>query len=131
MEKLLKYTSSGVPGASKKRDDDFADRLSAKFTVLVLIVCALINTIATSISKPIICWGPAHFNKFHMKYANSYCWIRNTYYQPWEDEVPRGHDETPRQIITYYQWIPMILMIQVNPICLCLTSLITLLYWGE
>ena len=44
----------------------------------------------------------------HIKYANSYCWIRNTYYLPFEDEIPKPDDH--REMVTYYQWVPFILL---------------------
>ena len=39
----------------------------------------------------------------HVKYANSYCWVRNTYYLSWDDEIPR--DDEPRETVMYYQWV--------------------------
>ena len=36
--------------------------------------------------------------------------MKNTYYLPWEKDVPKEYEK--RQWITYYQWIPFILLAQ-------------------
>lgn len=44
------------------------------------------------------------------KYTNSYCWVKNTYYLPFENEVPP--QDADRQTVLYYQWVPFILLTQ-------------------
>jgi len=39
------------------------------------------------LNKPITCWAPVHFTGAHTKFMTSYCWVKNTYYLPWHDEV--------------------------------------------
>lgn len=39
------------------------------------------------------------------------CWISKTYYLPWEEKVPSTRDQIKTHI-SYYQWVPFILMIQ-------------------
>ncbi|KAI0223079.1 Innexin-19 [Lamellibrachia satsuma] len=90
------------------KDDDFADRLSCRYSVVILAVLAASISLSDVVREPISCWAPAHFADSHEKYANSYCWVRNTYYLPWNDEIPRPHEE--RQTIPYYQWVPFILL---------------------
>ena len=48
----------------------------------------------------------------HVKYANSYCWVKNTYYLEYENHVPRPGE--PRDYIRYYQWTAFILVVQVG-----------------
>jgi hypothetical protein len=62
--------------------------------------------------KPIHCWVPAHFTGNHEEYANNYCWVRNTYYVPMDKPVPGQFDHEERQVVTYYQWMAFILLIQ-------------------
>jgi len=66
------------------------------------------------VRTPITCWVPVHFTGSQTKFANQYCWIKNTYYQPWNDELP---DNDKQQMISYYQWIPFILLTQVSVPC--------------
>ena len=37
-------------------------------------------------------------------YAESYCFIQNTYYVAWEDDIPMDSDKRTRRL-TYYQWV--------------------------
>jgi len=60
------------------------------------------------VGDPITCWAPKHFTDNHIKYTNSYCWIRNTYYLPFEEEIPKAGEH--RDMVTYYQWVPFILL---------------------
>ena len=65
------------------------------------------------LKRPITCWAPVHFTKSHRKFMTSYCWVKNTYYLQWDDQVPMW-DTEKRQMVTYYQWIPFILLAQVR-----------------
>jgi len=65
------------------------------------------------LNKPITCWAPVHFTGAHTKFMTSYCWVKNTYYLPWDDQVPMS-DTGKRQMVPYYQWIPFILLSQVT-----------------
>jgi len=42
----------------------------------------------------------------------SYCWIRNTYYLLSTDEIPSEEEVAKRARLPYYQWVPMILLVQ-------------------
>ena len=37
-------------------------------------------------------------------YAESYCFIKHTYYVAWEDDIPMDSDKRTRRL-TYYQWV--------------------------
>ena len=107
MDRLVRLITT----ASKTRssnDDDFADRLSSRYTVVLLVVFAILVSMNQYVRNPITCWAPKHFTGPHSKYTTNYCWIRNTYYLPWNAPLPRQHDH--RQMIPYYQWIPFILL---------------------
>ncbi len=97
---------------STRFDDDRVDRLSSIYTVLLMVVFAILVNMTQWIGKPIICWTPKHFTGAHIKFANSYCWIKTTYYLPFDDEIPKGHEGETRQNIQYYPWIPFILLAQ-------------------
>jgi len=44
--------------------------------------------------------------------TRSYCWIRNTYYLPAHEDVPSEEEAVNRPRLPYYQWVPMILLVQ-------------------
>ncbi len=109
MDKIVKLVS-GAPSGKSKKDDDFCDRLSNRYTVIILVVFALIVTTRMWVGGAITCWAPKHFTGSHMKYTTSYCWVKNTYYLPFNEPVPRAHEDDKRQMVPYYQWIPFILL---------------------
>lgn len=92
------------------KNDDWVDRLSRRYTVFFLAVCAIIVTGALWIGKAITCWVPKHFTGSHEAYANAYCWVKNTYFLPFEEHIPEAHEEEKRHTILYYQWMPFILL---------------------
>ena len=48
--------------------------------------------------------------------VRSYCWIRNTYYLPAHEDVPSEEEAAANRLsrLPYYQWIPMILLVQAS-----------------
>ena len=44
-------------------------------------------------------------------YTNSYCWVKNTYWLPFHEYVPKQHESDKRQMVPYYQWVPIILLV--------------------
>lgn len=63
------------------------------------------------IFEAISCWSPAQFTGSHVEYTNYICWISNTYYLPWKERVP-GPNDLKKTHISYYQWVPFILLLQ-------------------
>jgi len=90
-------------------DDDFFDRLSRRFTVLILMVFSVAIGSKQYAGDPISCWMPAQFTGSHVEYANHMCWLSKTYYLPWNDRVPHVNDEIKTHL-SYYQWVPFILL---------------------
>ncbi|CAF2622610.1 unnamed protein product [Rotaria sp. Silwood2] len=93
-------------------DDSFADRLSYKYTVFMLVLFAIVVTNKQFSTKHIQCWVPAQFTKNYEEYVNDICWVSNTYYIPLEQKVPKSERERRRTELRYYQWIPFILFLQ-------------------
>ena len=56
---------------------------------------------------------PTHTGAY-VDYAKSYCWIKNTYYIPMDDQIPIEHASRESEELTYYQWVPLILLFQVS-----------------
>lgn len=109
MDKIIGVIG-GVPEGASRNDDDFTDRLSHRYTVALFVVFAIVVSTKQYVGEPINCWVPAHFTGNHEEYANSYCWIKNTYYLPFGEYIPKAEED--RHIIPYYQWVPMILLVQ-------------------
>jgi len=101
-----------LPETTSRNDDDFSDRLSYRYSSAILILFAIIVSTKQYVGEPIQCWVPAHFTANHVQYTNDYCWVRNTYYLPYEEYVPKEDETHKRAMIPYYQWIPMIMLVQ-------------------
>lgn len=96
-----------------RNDDDRIDRLNYRWTVVMLVLSAGLVTAQTYVmSERINCWVPAHFKGAWESYVNDYCWIRNTYYLPWDEHVPLDYKTRDKYPIVYYQWVPLFLLIQ-------------------
>jgi hypothetical protein len=85
-------------------DDDFADRLSHKYSVGLLVLFTLLVGSSQFVGQPINCWTPAQFTGQMVAYANSICWISSKYFVPTDDHLPNPKDERTAQI-NYYQWV--------------------------
>ena len=77
----------------RPKDNDFADRLSSTYTVSILITFSIVVFALMWIENPISCFVPQHFKDSHIRYTNSYCWVKNTYYLPFWKEIPRADEE--------------------------------------
>ena len=87
--------------------------VSADATVWnILVVFTMILTIHQFVGERIKCWSPAHFTRAHIRYTQAYCWVQNSYYLPWEEDV--RYDTRERHYIAYYQWVQFILLGQVR-----------------
>lgn len=92
-------------------DDTFVHVLNRKVCVVSLIILALLVCAKQYVGDPIQCWCPAEFMKFHVSYANSYCWIKNTYGVPFDEILPVEDVERDETEIVYYQWVPLIFVL--------------------
>jgi len=85
------------------------DRLSRQYTVVMLICFAFLVSTKQFVGRPISCWCPAQFTDSHRDYANTVCWVSNTYYLPIERTIPGGRLDEAAAKIGYYQWVPLLL----------------------
>jgi hypothetical protein len=65
-------------------DDDWADRLSRRYTSAAFALLSVVVTTKQLVGEPISCWCPAYFTDSHRHYTNSICWISNTFYVPFD-----------------------------------------------
>ena len=82
-------TAAGKMVTALRSDDDFADRLNFRYTTAMLVVFSVLITSKQYVGHPIQCWTPEHFSKTHVQYVKDFCWIRNTYYLPYQSDIPR------------------------------------------
>ncbi|WAR09804.1 UNC7-like protein [Mya arenaria] len=93
-------------------DDDWIDRLNHLYTTIILIIFTIIVSTKQYVGEPIHCWCPVEFTDAMVDYTNNVCWVSNTYFVKFDNEVPR-YDYIKRETeIGYYQWVPMILLLQ-------------------
>ena len=77
------------PIRSRRRDDDWSDRLNRMYTTTLLMVFAFVASAQMLIGNPITCWVPAEFHRSHILFTNNYCWLQNTYYLPFDKYIPK------------------------------------------
>lgn len=109
MDKLLKALFQ-LQEFKFRRDDDFFDRLNRQYTPTVFVLFAILVSVKQYVGDVINCWCPAQFTSSHQDYTNTVCWVSDTYYVPMDTPMPE-HTE-PRYKISYYQWVPLILINQ-------------------
>ena len=103
---------------SHRNDDDFADRMSYKYTAFVLFMFTLFVVTNPFVAGHIQCWCPAHFSPMWVEYTNQYCWARGTYDLPFSKRVPKQDEQEHRHYINYYQWVPLVLITMAGLACL-------------
>ncbi|CAF2447870.1 unnamed protein product [Rotaria sp. Silwood2] len=99
------FRKLGSPGI---KNDDFYDRLSRKYSMIVLGVSFLIVSSSQFVGQPINCYTH-HIPGSHTGYVNWVCWISSSYYVPFEKPLPTRFEQQ-RNKIPYYQWVPFILL---------------------
>ena len=104
-------TVAKVAKVNIRNDDDLVDRLNHRFTTIFLVIFTVVVSTTQYVGNPIHCWCPAYFTNNHEEFTNKVCWISNTYYLESEDQVPGAAGST-KEFIGYYQWVPMILLVQ-------------------
>ncbi|CAK5083263.1 unnamed protein product [Meloidogyne enterolobii] len=75
---------------------------------------AAITLAATQyVGKPIQCWVPPEFTGAWEKYAETYCFVKGTYFLPMDDlHIDDSYAARENIFIGYYQWVPLVLAAQ-------------------
>ncbi|KAJ8320953.1 hypothetical protein KUTeg_002540 [Tegillarca granosa] len=103
-------TVGATVGLKSVYDDDFIDRLSHYYSVIIIIVFTVIISTNQYVGNPIECWCPADFTENRVYYTNFVCWVSNTYYVPFSRQIPVDPTRRQEKELTYYQWVPLILL---------------------
>ncbi len=117
MDKLFGFLNLGAVVVKRVRyDDDIIDRLNHRYTpFLFFFFTFLVMSRQYIWGTAMSCWTPAHFTSSYIQYTNMACWVSNTYYVPMETyDIPDAAKDGREyhQVITYYQWVPLILIFQ-------------------
>ncbi|CAF0884468.1 unnamed protein product [Rotaria sp. Silwood1] len=104
-----KVSHHGHDGAC---DDDFYDRISRRYSVILLVIFTMLVSTKQYVGEPIACFCPAHFTGTHVEYTNNICWISNSYFVSFDRLLPKYPDPKTEQFIYFYQYVPFILIIQ-------------------
>ncbi|CAF0895982.1 unnamed protein product [Rotaria sordida] len=104
-----KVSHHGHDGAC---DDDFYDRISRRYSVILLVIFTMLVSTKQYVGEPIACFCPAHFTGTHVEYTNNICWVSNSYVVSFDRLLPKYPDPKTEQFIYFYQYVPFILIIQ-------------------
>ncbi|XP_070187065.1 innexin unc-9-like isoform X2 [Littorina saxatilis] len=91
-------------------DDDRIDRLNHLYTVTILVVFAIFVGGGQYVGTPIECTHSTQPDAALRTYAKTYCWVANTYYVPMKNELPSNIIRRESLELSYYQWVPIILL---------------------
>ncbi|KAK2150450.1 hypothetical protein LSH36_404g00013 [Paralvinella palmiformis] len=110
MERIISLVTADPSDWRLYGGDSVTDQLSSVHTFYLLMGFAFIVQAGHLIGSPIECWCPAHFTSTHSAYTDKVCWTTNTYYLPYDEEIPK--EDGPHKHIGYYQWVALILSCQ-------------------
>ncbi|CAF0807425.1 unnamed protein product [Adineta steineri] len=100
------FSKLGLP---RIKNDDFYDRLSRRYSMIIIGICFTIVTSTNFVGNPINCYTH-NIAGDHLSYVNWVCWISSSYYLPFDKPLPNRNQARPERI-PYYQWVPFILFI--------------------
>ncbi|KJH42920.1 innexin-3 domain protein [Dictyocaulus viviparus] len=92
--------------------DDPVDRLNYFITSTLLTFFAIMVSAKQYVGSPIQCWMPMEFKGGWEQYAEDYCFIQNTFFVPFHEEIPSDDEDRSKAEIGYYQWVPIVLALQ-------------------
>ncbi len=85
----------GLPGI---RNDDFFDRLSRRYSMIVLGISFIIVTTTHFVGNPIHCFTQMVDSQHKIDYVNWVCWISSSYYLPFDKPLPNRDQPRPERM---------------------------------
>ncbi|KAI6197187.1 hypothetical protein M3Y94_01195000 [Aphelenchoides besseyi] len=89
--------------------DDHVDRLHYLTTTALLTFFALLIGTKQTFGEPLYCLTPSNYIDTWHQYIHKYCYVTGTYHTG-NGSIVDNHQ--PKQFVSYYQWIPYVLIIQ-------------------
>jgi hypothetical protein len=80
------------------RNDDFFDRLSRRYSMIILGICFTVITTSHFIGEPIHCYTQMVDSKHKIDYINWVCWISSSYYLPFDKPLPNRNQPRPERM---------------------------------
>uniref|UniRef100_A0AC35TRJ0 Innexin n=1 Tax=Rhabditophanes sp. KR3021 TaxID=114890 RepID=A0AC35TRJ0_9BILA len=96
------------------QSNDIVDRLNYFYTATIIMIAAITLAATQYVGKPIQCWVPPEYTGAWEKYAETYCFIKGTYFLPIDNDIDDSYSqrENPETQVSYYQWVPLVLCLQ-------------------
>ncbi|KAI1724202.1 innexin domain-containing protein [Ditylenchus destructor] len=91
------------------QSNDIIDRLNYQYTAMMISLSAITLAATQYVGKPIQCWVPPEFTGAWEKYAETYCFVKGSYYLPVDEEIDESYSQREKIFIGYYQWVPLVL----------------------
>lgn len=85
-------------GLPTVRNDDFFDRLSRRYSMIILGISFIIVSTSHFIGNPIHCFTQMVDSQHKIAYINWVCWISSSYYLPFEKPLPNRHQTAPERM---------------------------------
>ncbi|XP_033728332.1 innexin unc-9-like [Pecten maximus] len=108
---VIRSNGKSADGNRYVYDDNIIDRLSHYHTNMILMMFTAMVVTKHYVGSSIQCFCPTHFTATEVKYTNRVCWVSNTYYIPFTREIPSNYEVRMSTEITYYQWVPVMLLL--------------------
>ncbi len=93
-------------------DDDVLDRLSRKYSAILLIIFSTIATTNQLVGKSVSCWCPKELKGKKCSYGTTTCYITNFYAPSTNTTQLDKREDLMSHKIYYYQWVPYIFLFQ-------------------
>jgi hypothetical protein len=107
-------------GLPKIKNDDFFDRLSRRYSIIILGISFTIITTSHFFGNPIHCFTQMVDDKHKSDYVNWVCWISSSYYLPFDKPLPNRNQSRPERMfvqkknLIFFLFIPFILVHIIN-----------------
>ncbi|XP_062586444.1 innexin unc-9-like [Saccostrea cucullata] len=85
--------------------------MSQHYYTNIFLLFFVIVVATEDYAEPIHCWCPDEFTDNEVIYTQQLCWVSNTYRIPFSEPIPPQFEPRNNDEVTYYQWVPLILLV--------------------